>query len=263
MATFDDAVDGFVNSLDNSTEEFLNDVEEMENEGLSTLEILALLAGIDLATYFIEDLGASAGISSYMVATENVLSDMPFFGGATEEQLLALQSLQRSTITNYTGHVGTIVRDEISKGVVGGQTRDQIKEAITRRVGTNKASVSLIIETGLADYQQSVSHIMSADQPATMKYFYIGPMDERTRPLCREILAGMPYTKAEIDARFPGAFIDRGGPRCRHHWGKMSPDKVLVRHRNEARRRIKELKDAKRYKKPITIQEYYGNRKDT
>ena len=261
MPGIDDAAASYINSLDNSTDEFLNDIEQMEDQGLSPLEILAILAALDVTTYVIEDLGMSTGINAYIAATEDILDNMPFSGAATEAELLALQNVQRSTIVQYTGHVGSTVRNEISKGVIAGSTRDEIKSAIQRHVVTSDNSIKLITETALADYQQSVSHVMSANQPESMKYFYIGPMDERTRPLCREILAGMPYTKAQIDSRFPGAFVDRGGPRCRHHWQKMSPDKILVDHRNEAKRRIKELKKAKRYKRPQTIQQYYEKRK--
>ena len=260
MPVIGDAAASYIDSLGISTDEFLNDVEEMENEGLSPLEILAVLAALDIAAYFVEDLGMAAGINSYIGATESILTNMPFSGAATEAELLALQDLQRATITQYTGHVGATVRNEISKGVIAGATKREIKEAIKRHVVTNDNGIKLITETALADYRQSVAHVMSQDQPKSMKYFYIGPMDDRTRPICREILSGMPYTKAQIDTRFPGAFIDRGGPRCRHHWQKMSPDKILVEHRNEARRRIAELKKAKRYKKPQTIQQYYDNR---
>jgi hypothetical protein len=260
MPVIGDAAASYIDSLGISTDEFLNDVEEMENEGLSPLEILAVLAALDIAAYFVEDLGMVAGINSYIGATESILTNMPFSGAATEAELLALQDLQRATIIQYTGHVGATVRNEISKGVIAGATKREIKEAIKRHVVTNDNGIKLITETALADYRQSVAHVMSQDQPKSMKYFYIGPMDDRTRPICREILSGMPYTKAQIDTRFPGAFIDRGGPRCRHHWQKMSPDKILVDHRNEARRRIAELKKAKRYKKPQTIQQYYDNR---
>ena len=260
MPVIGDAAASYIDSLGISTDEFLNDVEEMENEGLSPLEILAVLAALDIAAYFVEDLGMVAGINSYIGATESILTNMPFSGAATEAELLALQDLQRATIIQYTGHVGATVRNEISKGVIAGATKREIKDAIKRHVVTNDNGIKLITETSLADYRQSVAHVMSQSQPKSMKYFYVGPMDDRTRPICREILSGMPYTKAQIDARFPGAFIDRGGPRCRHHWQKMSPDKILVEHRNEARRRIAELKKAKRYKKPQTIQQYYENR---
>ena len=263
MSVIGAAADSYIESLDQSTEEFLNDVEELEEEGLSPLEILAALAALDFVPYFIDDVGMAAGINTYITATETILTNMPFSGAATEVELLAIQNLQRATITQYTGHVGATVRNEIAKGVIAKSSKEEIKEAIKRNVVTNDNGIKLITETALADYRQSVANVMSENQPSEMKYFYVGPMDERTRPLCREILSGMPYTRKQIDTRFPGAFIDRGGPRCRHHWQKMSPDRILVEHRNEAQRRIAELKKAKRYKKPMTIKQYYENRRST
>ena len=87
MPVIGDAAASYIDSLGISTDEFLNDVEEMENEGLSPLEILAVLAALDIAAYFVEDLGMVAGINSYIGATESILTNMPFSGAATEAEL--------------------------------------------------------------------------------------------------------------------------------------------------------------------------------
>ena len=91
MARIEDAIGAYQASLDQVQEEFVNDVKQMEEEGLSTTEILGILAAIDVTTYIIEDLGANAAINAYMGATGNILDDLPFFGSITETQLVALE----------------------------------------------------------------------------------------------------------------------------------------------------------------------------
>ena len=83
MAAIEDAITAYQASLDQVQEEFVNDVKQMEEEGLSTTEILGILAAIDITTYIIEDLGANAAINAYMAATGNILDDLPFFGAIT------------------------------------------------------------------------------------------------------------------------------------------------------------------------------------
>lgn len=54
-------------------------------------------------------------------------------------------------------------------------------------------------------------------------YFYIGPLDERTRPFCAEMLAIGKYFTIE-DLEYLSSLVDynvelyEGGYNCRHHW---------------------------------------------
>ena len=124
MAAIEDAIAAYQASLDQVQEEFVNDVKEMEEEGLSATEILGILAAIDITTYIIEDLGASTGIGAYMAATSNILDDLPFFGSVTEAQLVALEATQRSTIVQYTANLGQTMRNEILLGTSTGISGD-------------------------------------------------------------------------------------------------------------------------------------------
>ena len=70
MAVTDDAIAQYLKSLGVAEDEFINDVQEMQDEGWSTEEILAALAALNLAAYFIEDLGMSAAINTQLGFTE-------------------------------------------------------------------------------------------------------------------------------------------------------------------------------------------------
>ena len=257
MAAIEDAIAAYQASLDQVQEEFVNDVKEMEEEGLSTTEILGILAAIDITTYIIEDLGANAAINSYMAATGNILDDLPFFGRVSETQLVALEATQRSTIVQYTANLGQTMRNEILLGTSTGMSGDAIKARLARNVSLNPSRIDAVLGTTLANYEQAVIFAMAADLPEDTKYWYVGPLDEKTRPLCRDLLAASPMTKEEYDNKYPGVWQDRGGVNCRHSIQPVSSNDTLVGTRNKARKEVQDLKNANKYKKPKTLKQYY------
>ena len=71
-----------------------------------------------------------------------------------------------------------------------------------------------------------------------------------------------PMTKKQIEANFPGAFADRGGPNCRGYWDiATNQDKKLV---SDAKKQFADLKE--RYKQKgrtlsiKTQKEYFDKR---
>jgi uncharacterized protein with gpF-like domain len=56
-------------------------------------------------------------------------------------------------------------------------------------------------------------------------FAYVGPIDERLRPFCREHV-GKVYSRADIDAldngQLPNTFLTGGGYNCRHVWQAIS-----------------------------------------
>ena len=221
MAVLDDTIDAYTQSIDKASDEFVKDAKELEDEGLTTEEILLFLAAIDVATYFVEDLGVSAGINAYMAATESLLSDLPFFGATSEAQLMALQNIQRSSIVKLTGTIGESVRMSISQGVANRLNEKDISALIRRNLGRDGPRIDTIITSTLGTYQQSVIATMSEDLPESTLYEYFGPRDNKNRPICRYFLLESPLSKSEIETAQAGAFLDRGGYNCRHLWKPM------------------------------------------
>ena len=218
MAVLDDTIDAYTQSIDKASDEFVKDAKELEDEGLTTEEILLFLAAIDVAPYFVEDLGVSAGINAYMAATESLLGDLPFFGATSEAKLLALQNVQRSNIVRLSGTIGESVRMSISQGIANRLNVDDISALIRRNLGRDVPRVDTIITSTLGTYQQSVIATMSDDLPASTLYRYQGPRDKKNRDLCKTFLNDQPLTRAEIELEQSGAFLDRGGYNCRHLW---------------------------------------------
>ena len=67
--TIDQAIEEYELQIEQVAEQFVQDIQELEDDGLSTEEILVIIAAIDFAAYFIEELGFIAGHSAYMAAT--------------------------------------------------------------------------------------------------------------------------------------------------------------------------------------------------
>ena len=221
MPTIDQAVNSYENSIDDAINGFQQDVENLQEEGLSTVEILGIIAAIDFTTYFIEDLRFSTAVNSFMATTEDILSDLPSFGNPREIQLVALQTLQRQSIEGVTRNVTNVMRNAMIAGLNSGLTGDRLKETMQTAVTVNIPRIQNVIGTMLGDYRRAVIGAMAVDLPKDTLYEYIGPDDEKTRPICRSFLASGPLTKSEIRQVKPDAYEHGGGVNCRHYWSPL------------------------------------------
>ena len=114
MAVTDDAISSYLKSLGVAEDEFIQDVQDLEASGLSREEVLAAIAALNVASYFIEDLGMSAAISTQMAFTEQLLDDLPFFGSVTESQLVAKRSINTLYKSRSSGQYHWNCDDKLS-----------------------------------------------------------------------------------------------------------------------------------------------------
>ena len=221
MPTIDQAVNSYENSIDDAINGFQQDVENLQEEGLSTVEILGIIAAIDFTTYFIEDLRFSTAVNSFMATTEDILSDLPSFGNPREIQLVALQTLQRQSIEGVTRNVTNVMRNAMIAGLNSGLTGDRLKETMQTAVTVNIPRIQNVIGTMLGDYRRAVIGAMAVDLPKDTLYEYIGPDDEKTRPVCRTYLSSDPLNVSEIRSVKEDGFEHGGGVNCRHYWSPI------------------------------------------
>ena len=83
----DQAVKDFLDSLGQAQDEFLTDIEELEDQGLSMEEIMVALGALSIKDYFLQDLGMQAAVNNYLSSTDALLDDLFKFGRITESQL--------------------------------------------------------------------------------------------------------------------------------------------------------------------------------
>jgi len=213
----DEALEAYLASLDQAEDAFISDVEKLQQDGLSTEEILLFIAALDISTYFIEDLQLSAGINAYMAASDSILDNLAFFGATTETKLVALRNIQQTMILNLSNDIASKVQVTLAQGIANNLSRNEIKDLMKGIVGGTRPDS--VITTMLATYEQSVIATMAEDLPDDTEWQYIGPRDDKNRAVCRQYLNAGPLTKNEITAIKADGFIFRGGFRCRHQWG--------------------------------------------
>ena len=218
MAAIDDAIKSYQDSLDDAVTQFISDTKELEDEGLSTEEILAILAALGFSEYFIAELGLATGINAYMAATETVLADLPFFGVATETQLVALQNIQRFNIESLTRHVSSTMRSSMAQGILNRLDKFEMEDLMRANIKSAVPRLDNVIVTQISNYQQAVISQMASDLPVSTKYRYDGPRDEKNRAVCRQYLDAQPLTRKEIKVIKSDGFMLRGGVNCRHVW---------------------------------------------
>jgi len=222
MPTIDQTVNSYESSLEDAINGFQQDVEELEEEGLSTTEILAIIAAIDFTSYFIEELRFSTAINSFMATTEDILINLPSFGNTTEIQLVALQTLQRQGIEGVTRQVSNIMQNAMVSGLNSGLKGNALKNVMLTSVRTNMPRIENVVGTMLGDYRRSVVGAMAMDLPESTEYEYIGPDDEKNRPVCRTYLSSDPLTLDEIRQVKSDGFEHGGGVNCRHYWSPIN-----------------------------------------
>jgi len=257
---FDEAFSDYSERLNQSIDEFLNDIEELEEEGLSIEEILAVLAAMAVGDYFIEMLGMNGAVSAYSGRLGSVLDSLVPFGTVTEGQLAALGSIQSQSVAQFTSDLAERVRLLTAQGLSSGQSISQIKAMINRNPLTQSRHIETFISSGIASYKRSVVGIMAATADPGVLYQYEGPLDSKTRPICRVMLSSPDLTKGDIDAQYPGAFTDGGGYNCRHSWIKASNSKEMSSIRKRASNDVAQQRKGNRWREPVTLQQYYESR---
>ena len=216
--TIDQAVEAYELQIEQVTEQFVQDIKELEDDGLSTEEILVIIAAIDFASYFVEELGFIAGHNAYMAATEDILSNLPFFGVTTEKQLLALQNIQRFNIESLSMNIAANMKSSMAQGIASGLGRAEMSSLIKNNIKATIPRLDNVIGTQLSNYERSIIMQMSAGLPEDQLYDYLGPRDNKNRPVCIKFLDSSPMMKSEIRAIKSDAMEAGGGINCRHKW---------------------------------------------
>ena len=132
-------------------------------------------------------------------------------------------------LTNAKSFVGekfiegtsSVIRQNIISGITGDKTPSQII-ADMRKAGFDTHHLKTQVETGFAQYSNSVKNMMADKLPDNTKFVYIGANDDRTRDECLERIADSPATKEFIINKYGS--LDNAGWNCRHSWEEQMSD---------------------------------------
>lgn len=132
-------------------------------------------------------------------------------------------------LTNAKSFVGekfiegtsSTIRQNIISGITGNKAPSQVV-ADMRKAGFDTHHLKTQVETGFAQYSNSVKNMMADKLPDNTKFVYIGANDDRTRDECLKRIADSPATKEFIINKYGS--LDNAGWNCRHSWEEQMSD---------------------------------------
>ena len=224
----------FSNALQKAQAQMIEDLIDLK-ESLSREEFISLIATLDVDEYIFNEIGLRKELDKYISSYEGVLSAMQSTGQVTEETLKALIKLDERTFTAQISTMGEQVIDEAVKGVIGGKTEREIAQSILN-VGFKEHEARSLANTALNMFERNVTAEMAVNDPPDATYVYQGPIDDKTRDICLEMMSAGSLKRDEVDSVFPGAFTDGGGFNCRHRWARETSVSKKLTDPKEARK---------------------------
>ena len=143
----------------------------------------------------------------------------------TEEEIQVLILMNEDVWDSYIPYLSAQVQQQLALGSFTGLTAEEVVANITASA-LSPAQVETLITTSLNNYSRSITHSIMQEEPDDTLYWYIGPVDGRTRDICLQQVASGKLTEREIVSNFGGSVLAYGGGyNCRHKWevaGKVS-----------------------------------------
>lgn len=197
------------------SEAVLRLVQRALRNGGSPTDLAGVLAREDFRAIF-DGLGYQGDLGKMQEAFGTVLSRMAGRGGLSEATLQGLtDTFTQSFLSQANAYPDKLKELTVRTLLSGGGVTD-LRAAIAAELPERYADT--LANTALNTYSRSVEACMAAQDPPDALYVYEGPNDDRTRDECLAMIAAGPLTRAEVEAQFPGAFVDGGGFNCRHSW---------------------------------------------
>jgi len=164
----------------------------------------------------------------------------------TEVEIQVLIDMNEAVWDSYIPYLSAQVQQQLTLGTFTGLTRAEIIANITA-AALSPAQVETLITTSLNNYSRAVTHSIMEEEPDDTLYWYIGPLDGKTRDICVRYISADKVTQSEIIRMTNGEYSlgYGGGYNCRHKWevaGKKS-EFHQVKQANTAKKE-RDLKDA-------------------
>jgi hypothetical protein len=110
------------------------------------------------------------------------------------------------------------MQSSMAQGIATKMDKDNLATLMRTNIKTQIPRLENVIGTQLSNFQRSVVLQMATDLPENTLWEYIGPVDEKNRPVCKQFLRTDPLTEDQIRAVKPDALETAGGVNCRHFW---------------------------------------------
>ena len=144
----------------------------------------------------------------------------------TEEEIQVFILLNEEVWDAYIPYLSAQVQQQATLGAFTGLTSEQIVSNI-ESVALSASQVETLVTTSLNNYSRAVTYGIMQEEPDDTLYWYIGPVDGKTRDICMRYTSIGKVTQKEIQKLDNGEYslVYGGGYNCRHKWevaGKVS-----------------------------------------
>ncbi len=233
------AVNDFLNELSNIENKLINILPKLIDrlKGFSDTELAVIAREIDFFEQ-LNSLGYNDSVEKLMQdydgVAENVFREANIRGldtkVASASQLQLIKDLDAQAIFRIGQEISTKVKSELLRGIIDGDTRDNIVNRLSTTVVGELTSPQLntIVGDSFARFSNTATKKAFEENP-DQRFKYVGASKEnpRIRPLCKHVMSNSQnekgFTVAEI-LSYPEigglklSFSGRGGYNCRHDW---------------------------------------------
>ncbi len=139
------------------------------------------------------------------------------------EGLSRLQNVAFAWLNNLGSEASAAITRGVITSAIAGIRKADLIENIKQAVDVKLVNYACTYaDTALATYDRE-AHNQVYEAAGVKKYIYVGPLDIKTRPFCRKLIAHGPYTRAEIakldnGTKLKNAWTHGAGWNCRHIW---------------------------------------------
>ena len=250
----------FARAIQRVQTELVSQIFDLRNQGLTRSEIVLVLQTLDMEDLIMDRLGLSSDLDNLMLEYQAVLGSMEMTGAVTDEVLTALLRMDNSTFMKQIGLMGDQIRNEAARGIIAGASEADIAQSILKGAGgvLRPDQAETLANTALNTFERNVTVEMASDDPANTRYIYQGPVDDRTRDICIDMMSAGALTRDEVDSTFPGAFGDGGGFNCRHRWARETSSSEKLSDQKGAEKLKSKKQDQGKWRTPQTPQQQFS-----
>ena len=185
------------------------------------MELVREMITRDFGTAILRDYGMAGTIDDMADVYASILKQFPdeIMNKIPLGMMETLQELDSQFYFEHIQDVGFELKKTMIQSSIGGTSEADIRDQLLKASAKlTESQIGSLVNTSLRTMSRTAFASGANEMPADTKYTYEGPLDDRTRDYCLDVLSAGAMTQDEINAQFPGAFTDGGGFNCRHSW---------------------------------------------
>ena len=250
----------FARAIQRVQTELVSQIFDLRTQGMTRSEIVLVLQTLDMEDLILNQLNLRSDLDNLMLEYQSVLGSMEMTGAVTDEVLTALLRMDNNTFMKQIGLMGDQVRNEAARGIIAGASEADIAQSILKGAGgvLRPDQAETLANTALNTFERNVTVEMASNDPKDTRYIYQGPVDDRTRDICIDMMSAGALTRDEVDSDFPGAFSDGGGFNCRHRWARETSSSDKLSDQKGAEKLKSKKQDEGKWKTPQTPQQQFS-----